>query len=250
MRTGIVAFIIGNVCFLYYLPVDWSELSMMEPYVRYQLIFILFVPFLFRLLYKSKTVFVSSQLIIYKNLYKQAVHIFIMFIFGYSFTAIYTNQFYPVLDLAHLEGKNITVKGYVDSIPRNSEKSQKFLFVITARNIQDGKKNKRWDDSFNGKVKLSWYRTHEVIKNGQQWQLTIRLKKPNGLLNGVFDYEKWLYQNRILATGYVRSGKQLDGTNYPLLHNYLSGLRQKLASQLDDSLADYPYKGLIKALRL
>lgn len=173
-----------------------------------------------------------------------------MFFCGYLFTAIYINHYYPLLDLENREGKTIIVKGYVESIPHRTKKKVSFQFVITAIKNPHREGKKVWDDSFNGKVRLSWYKTKKILLNHQQWQLTIRLKKPNGLLNGGFDYEKWLYQNRILATGYVREGHKLDFTTPPLLRSSLSGLRQKVADKLDKSLSDYTYKGLIKALTI
>lgn len=254
MRTGIVAFILGNISFLYYLQPDWSELSIMKAHVYYQLLFIILVFSLLIILYKSRTIIVSSFSVIYKDFYRPLIHFIVMFFCGYFFSAIYINQFYPVLNLEHIEGKSIIVKGYIDSIPKKTDIKQSFQFRITARatarEIQDGPDNTLWDDSFNGRVKLSWYRTKKVLKNNQQWQLTIRLKKPNGLLNGGFDYEKWLYQNRILAVGYVREGDQLNSAKTASIKNYLSGLRQQVASQLDASLSDYSYKGLIKALTI
>ncbi|MCU7836029.1 MAG: DNA internalization-related competence protein ComEC/Rec2 [gamma proteobacterium symbiont of Taylorina sp.] len=87
---------------------------------------------------------------------------------------------------------------------------------------------------------------------GQQWQLDIRLKQPNGLMNpGGFDYEKWLFQNRIAATGYVREGYKINTAEHSFsVIDFLRNLRQKLSDKLDNSLSDYPYKGLIKALSI
>ena len=197
MRTGIVAFILGNISFLYFLPLEWSEPGRIEPRAYYPLLFTIFVIFLSLLivLYKSRTIIVSSPSNIYKNFYKQFISCIVMFLCGYIFTTIYINQFYPVLELEKLEGKNVSVKGYVDSIPHKTEKKLSFQFVITARERLNQAGEKIWDDSFNGKVRLSWYRTKKILKNNQQWQLTIRLKKPNGLLNGGFDYEKWLHSD-------------------------------------------------------
>lgn len=252
MRTGIVAFILGNISFLYYLPFEWSQQSRIEPHGYYLLLLIIVVISLSLLsvLYKARTIIVSSQAIIYKNFYTRLIRLIVMFLCGYIFTAIYINQFYPALDLENMEGKNIIVKGYVESIPHITKKKLSFQFVITAIKKPHQAGEKIWDDSFNGKVRLSWYKTKTILRNHQQWQLTIRLKKPNGLLNGGFDYEKWLYQNRILATGYVREGYQLDFSTPSLFRNSLSGLRQKVADKLDKSLSDYAYKGLIKALTI
>lgn len=249
MRTGIVAGISGNIYFLYIRPFKWSELNLCDHCADYLLPLVTLL-LLSLLLYKARTHIVSLLPDIYKKNYKVIINSVVMFLVGYILTAVYINYLYPTLNLDQIEGKNIVVTGYVDSIPDKTSKKTSFLFIISAREVRSEQDAAQWDDSFHGKVRLSWYRTNEILKNNQSWQLTIRLKKPNGLLNGAFDYEKWLYQNRILATGYVREGFQVTPADSSFIKSTLSGLRQKVASQLDDSLADYPYKGLIKALTI
>ena len=57
---------------------------------------------------------------------------------------------------------------------------------------------------FPGKVKLNWYYGTKV-KAGERWQFLVRLKPPHGFMNpGGFDYEGWLFQRGVHATGYVR----------------------------------------------
>ena len=44
------------------------------------------------------------------------------------------------------------------------------------------------------------------LQSGQQWQFTVRLKQPRGNSNpGGFDYVRYLFAQRIDATGYIRS---------------------------------------------
>ncbi len=266
MRTGIVAFLIGNISFLYW-PLNWSlvpeslvieSLFSNEPFNFIALCFFFFL-FLAIVLYKTHFFFVSSFPLFFSNrlkanpLQKRRVNylIFGLCLFlGWSYTSFYVNQLYPVLDLGQLEGETIEVKGYLDSIPKKSEKKQSFDFIITARQISSGQSSPQWDSSFKAKVRLSWYYTHKKLESGQQWQLKIRLKKPNGLLNGGFDYEKWLYQNRILATGYIREGFQLNAATQSFYQKYLFQLRQNAATKIDNALSEYPYIGLVKALTI
>ncbi|MCK5667335.1 MAG: DNA internalization-related competence protein ComEC/Rec2, partial [Thiotrichaceae bacterium] len=192
---------------------------------------------------------------------------------GAVYTSLYLNFNKSTLDIKQWEGKTIQVIGIIDSIPYQTTTKQAFDFYIRAGKMPDHTQLDSWDYSFKGKVKLSWYDTAYKVKPinklnniphdkglklaiGQLWQFDIRLKKPNGLMNpGGFDYEKWLYQNRILATGYVRdaqliSERESSSSLLSAFYNQLSLLRQKLANQLDASLIDYPYKGLIKALSI
>ena len=55
-------------------------------------------------------------------------------------------------------------------------------------------------------IRLSWYNIPDKSLQPGQWlALSVRLKPPGGYLNpGGFDYEGWLFQRGIRATGYVR----------------------------------------------
>src|SRR5205823_3243588 len=44
------------------------------------------------------------------------------------------------------------------------------------------------------------------LQPGERWQLTLRLQRPHGNANpGGFDYEVWLLEQGLRATGYVRT---------------------------------------------
>lgn len=62
------------------------------------------------------------------------------------------------------------------------------------------------------KIMLSWNNGHAPfvgkqarnVLPGQKWQFNVRLKRPHGNANpGGFDYELWLFEQGIRATGYV-----------------------------------------------
>lgn len=254
MRTRIVAFLIGNISFLYW-PLSWSlnfSLNTLFSRLMTACLFLIFV----LLLYKARTIFVSSSALIFFNILKKfkiPIVLVCFFLGGWFLTVLYVNHVYPVIDLEQIEGKTIEVRGYVDSIPNKTEKKLSFDFIITDRQVSHALKH-IYDDSFKGKVRLNWYYADKILKSGEQWQLKIRLKKPNGLLNGGFDYEKYLYQNRIVASGYVREGHILNSSEQSSIKyffkNYFIGLRQKVSTKIDNSLLNYPYKGLVKALTI
>lgn len=53
-------------------------------------------------------------------------------------------------------------------------------------------------------IRLSWYGALEVPNIGECWHLRVRLRRPRGSVNpGGFDFEGWLFRERIGATGYV-----------------------------------------------
>ena len=97
------------------------------------------------------------------------------------------------------EGKTLYAEGVVISLPESNAQSVRFNFRIDE--LMD---NGRPVKSNPGKVRLSWYKGHQPLQPGEQWRLKIRLKRPHGFMNpGGFDYESWLFQNRLRATGYV-----------------------------------------------
>jgi competence protein ComEC len=50
-------------------------------------------------------------------------------------------------------------------------------------------------------------RQPQVLKAGERWQMTVRLKAPHGNSNPFgFDYELWLWEQGLQAAGYVRAG--------------------------------------------
>ena len=105
----------------------------------------------------------------------------------------------PVLDRS-VEGRTVLVEGTVAGLPdRRSGPLQRFIFH--AERLDDGS---GWND-FDGKIRLGWYGDGGDPDAGERWQLAVRLKRPYGMANpGAFDYERWLFQQRIHATGYVR----------------------------------------------
>jgi len=103
-----------------------------------------------------------------------------------------------------IEGDTVIVIGQVVSLPKILDSGIRFEFQINEMKSQDGVVLKS-----PGKVRLGWYRDNIEVKSGEYWQLYVRLKRPYGFSNpGGFDYEGWLFQHRIRATGYVRNDEQ------------------------------------------
>ena len=101
---------------------------------------------------------------------------------------------------SELEGVEIRVEGKVLGLPEKLD-HQRLRFTFEIQRFQLGE---IWEP-LSLPVRLSWYRNAPVLKSGERWQLSVRLKQPHGFSNpGGFDYEKWLFSHRIRATGYVR----------------------------------------------
>ncbi len=145
---------------------------------------------------------------------------------------------------AQLEGRDLLVEGVVCSLPEADTEQVRFLFDVERTQGPDG-------TAFGGKVRLTGYAPFPAIEAGQRWQLRVRLKRPHGMADpGAFDYERWLYQQGIVATGYVRGagGAVLltaQSGRYRLQH-----LRQWWREEIERQLGAEPLAGVVLALAL
>ena len=139
-----------------------------------------------------------------------------------------------------LSGQDIAVSGNIIGLPQQQDQRLRFLF-----------KPDNSPPSLPDTVRLNWYYPPaEQPKAGEKWQLTIRLKPPYGMVNpGSFDYEGWLFQQGIGATGYVRNhphNQRLEPAN-----RYAVGVwRQTLLTKLQHSAPDTAQRALIEGLTL
>lgn len=131
------------------------------------------------------------------NVIKKVFTQIFAFILGFFWAVGYTH-FVTSWNLERqLEGKSITITGYIASPPHKKPHGVGFEFrteTIAGEKITT-------------KLKLGWYsESLPKIAAGDKWQLLVRLKRPHGVLNpGGFDLEKYLLIHRIRATGYIVS---------------------------------------------
>ena len=119
-----------------------------------------------------------------------------------------------------LAGVDIVVTGKVVSVPVRSSsyfKSkeavhvQRFLFDVSSFDVAGPghtESAQHYADAnvegFPRHIRLSWH--NGTVRAGEYWRMKVRLKPPHGFMNpGGFDYEAWLFQQGIHATGYVRN---------------------------------------------
>ncbi|HHZ70042.1 MAG TPA: DNA internalization-related competence protein ComEC/Rec2 [Methylococcaceae bacterium] len=138
-----------------------------------------------------------------------------------------------------LEGRDINVVGVIYGLPISDQRRVKFDLRVIRSEI----------GPLPEKIRLNWYSPPKVIRAGQKWLLTVRLKKPHGYANpGGFDYEQWLLTQGIGASGYVRSDPTalLIGTSD---YNFSSAdWRQYFHALLTKQIGHSPYYGVSEAL--
>lgn len=116
-----------------------------------------------------------------------------------------------------LEGQDIRVTGRISAMPQFSENSTRFRYTVESA-TQDGQAVQVPPQLY-----LSWYgswrnedgalleptQTAPALQAGERWQFTVRLRAPHGARNPHgFDFELWLWEQGLQATGYVRTGKR------------------------------------------
>ncbi|MEW6036999.1 MAG: DNA internalization-related competence protein ComEC/Rec2 [Pseudomonadota bacterium] len=140
-----------------------------------------------------------------------------------------------------LEGRDVTLEGTIASLPEPNARSVRFEFDV-------GRVISPEDARIPVHLRLTWYDTARPLRAGERWRLTVRLKRPHGMLNpGGMDYELWLFSRNIRALGYVREnpGNALLEPANPWLPG---AWRQALSDRIHASLAESPFDGVIRAL--
>ncbi|MCK5917519.1 MAG: DNA internalization-related competence protein ComEC/Rec2 [Cocleimonas sp.] len=143
---------------------------------------------------------------------------------------------------SELVGKYLVIEGIIANIPQRQDKRWRFYFDVSAARVMQSKDKIGQNINLKGRIKLSFYhrKKNETKKlaAGQKWCFLVRLKQPNGFMNqGGFDYEKWLFTNRIRATGYVRHSVQNVLLKPPPWYS-LHYQRQKIAYKINQLLAN------------
>ena len=152
------------------------------------------------------------------------------------------------------EGRDIQVSGVVSSLPVSNERGLRFEFDVE-RVIVAGAK-------VPAHIQLSWFdggfgkpAQHAIppLHPGERWELTVRLKRPHGNANPYgFDYEAWLLERNIRATGYVRDvveNRRVAQRVYRPAY-LIEVVREAASQRLSRVLGDSPYAGVLKALAI
>ncbi len=144
---------------------------------------------------------------------------------------------------SELEGKHLTIEGVIVSLPVKLKGGQRFIFEV--EHLLD---EHDIEHPPPGRIRLNWFGVYEPLVPGDRWRLHVSLKRPHGFMNpGGFDYEAWLFQQRIRATGYVyrKTGntRLREGEDY-----YLHRLRYLMREKLAQVLKEQKNAGLIPAL--
>lgn len=168
-----------------------------------------------------------------------------------------------------LEGRDIAVTGTVLAMPQFNEDAVRFRLGIESARL-DGRVVQLppqimlgWYSGFIGRETksaslersnasaLELQRQPQLLRAGERWQMTVRLKAPHGNSNPHgFDYELWLWEQSIQATGYVRTGRH-DAPPRKLSSNWRHAVeraRQSVREAIYQRVDNRPLAGVLVAL--
>ena len=146
-----------------------------------------------------------------------------------------------------LEGRDVQVVGLVSEMTHSNAMGLRFRLAIESATL-DGQAVR-----LPPRMDLGWYRgmapraapadlsdwdlqrQPKSMAPGERWRMTVRVKAPHGSLNFQgFDYELWLWEQGVQATGYVRAGardappQRVDATpRYPM-ERWRQSLRERI----------------------
>lgn len=117
---------------------------------------------------------------------------------------------------AALQGQDIELVGRIAAMPQWNEQGVRFRFAVEQAHLNGERV------SVPPQLYLGWYgnprrtesgmmeptRLTPDLQSGQRWQFTARLRAPHGTRNPHgFDFELWLWEQNLQASGYVRAGR-------------------------------------------
>jgi competence protein ComEC len=149
-----------------------------------------------------------------------------------------------------LQGLDIEVTGRIAALPQRSPDSVRFEFAVETA-TRDGQPLR-----LPPLLQLGWYQRGDTAagsdwRAGDRWRFTVRLRSPHGHANPHgFDRERWLWENGIGATGYVRNGPRDPAPQHLGSSGWhpLERARQWVSERIHQRVPDPRSAGVLAAL--
>ena len=152
---------------------------------------------------------------------------------------------------AELEGRDIQVVGVVSAMPQRHAGGARFRFAVESARLVGAGEVRLPPLIYLGYYSEPGASTLPDLQPGQRWQWVVRLKAPHGNSNPRgFDYELWLWEQGLQATGHVRTARTLEAPRL-LAQTWRHPLEQARAAVRDAIFAAVPERraaGIIAAL--
>ena len=157
------------------------------------------------------------------------------------------------------EMRDIELTGVVVALPQRFEHGERFVFDVETVHTAAAR--------VPGRIMLSWYRGREEkeamddageapagrVVPGERWRFSVRLKRPHGNANPHgFDYEAWLLERNIRATGTIRvkAGVWRLAESVWRADTFVERLREKIRQRFLMAQPEAPGLGVLMALAI
>lgn len=137
------------------------------------------------------------------------------------------------------EGEDILLTGTIADVPERQADGLRFVLDADT-------------PTYTGRLRMAWYADDlPAMRAGERWQLLVRGKRPNGFMNpNGFDYEQWLFSQRIGGSGYVRTSadnQRLAAAAWWQPDNLRQYFQERIATALQGSAMTGLVQGLAVA---
>ena len=156
-----------------------------------------------------------------------------------------------------IEGRDVAATGVIAGLPQVLERGVRFDFDVESAEV-----------GVPQRLVVTWYggppgeeaQDLPELRAGERWRFTLRLRRPHGSLNPHgFDYEAWLLERGVRATGYVRlpSARGTSATQPERLAEFvprpgywIERLREAVRERFRAALPEHRFAGVLVALAI
>jgi competence protein ComEC len=189
--------------------------------------------------------FLASRIVVRKTLI-----VGIAAIAGFLWAALFAHQRLAESLPIDWESKDIHLVGVVASMPTFGEHGVRFRFEVEKILTPEAVVPQH--------LSLSWYFKHNgemqsPVHAGERWCFAVRLKRPHGNANPYgFDFEAWLLEQNIRATGYVRDKSERTrlGMAEFSVRSSIEQARESIRSHMQSVLQNQRYAPVLIALAI
>jgi competence protein ComEC len=150
------------------------------------------------------------------------------------------------------EGRDLRLTGVVATLPQTGPQGVRFVLEVDADSLDPPPGMDR--AALPRRLALAWYTAWghaaagpasvpavpavPVVRAGERWRLTVRLRRPHGLFNPHgFDRELSLFEQGVRATGSVRRGERLEAAAGQPVQRWRQWVRDGIEARVPDPRA-------------